>query len=59
MDEPTARTATTEYRKPEVYALGSVRDLTCWEKTGGSADAWGMQAGDPDGGSADPGVVSH
>jgi hypothetical protein len=47
MDRPTARMATQKYRKPEVFELGAVHELTCWEKSGGSADAWGqMKKGD-------------
>jgi hypothetical protein len=56
MDRPTARMATQKYRKPEVFELGSVHELTCWEKSGGSADAWGQQKQDghpgTDGGTA-------
>ena len=46
MDRSTARMAT--YCKPEVIELGSVLELTCWEKSGGSADAWGQQQPDKD-----------
>jgi hypothetical protein len=38
--------ATNAYRKPEVTDLGAVHELTCWEKSGGSADAWGQQTKD-------------
>jgi hypothetical protein len=46
MDRSTARMATNAYRKPEVIDLGAVHELTCWEKSGGSADAWGQQVKD-------------
>ena len=55
MDSPTARMATQTYRKPEVFELGAVHELTCW-----SADAWGqMKKGDtPDAGAAATGTFS-
>ena len=46
MDRSTARMATNAYRKPEVIDLGAVHELTSWEKSGGSADAWGQQVPD-------------
>jgi hypothetical protein len=45
MDRSTARMATQTYCKPEVFELGAVHELTCWQKSGGSADAWGQQQG--------------
>jgi hypothetical protein len=46
MDRSKARMATNTYCKPEVIELGSVHELTSWEKSGGSADAWGQQVKD-------------
>ena len=44
-DRNKAGMAAREYQKPEVYNLGSVRELTNWTKLAGSADAWGQQQG--------------
>lgn len=37
---------TDNYTKPQVYTLGSLSELTCWEKIAGSADAWQQLQGD-------------
>ena len=48
MDRSKARMATKTYCKPEVIELGTVLELTSWEKSGGSADAWGQMTSERD-----------
>lgn len=53
-----ARQGTEPYSKPEVYALGSVRELTSWTKFATSADAWQQHQGTPHDDSM-PEVTAH
>jgi hypothetical protein len=46
MDGNSARMAEGAYCKPEVFTLGSVSELTRFQKDGGSADVWGQQSPD-------------